>query len=50
MGVVFLMVGKPDLTVSVIIVALSFVLGLASAVPAWSRNRAGGRLARSRAQ
>ena len=37
-GVVLLMTFKPDLPSSLVIVAAAFVLGLASAVPAWTRR------------
>ena len=37
-GVVLLMTFKPDLPSSLVILAAAFVLGLASAVPAWTRR------------
>ena len=38
-GIVFLMTIKPDLVGSLIVIGIALILGLASALPAWRRDR-----------
>jgi hypothetical protein len=39
-GIVFLMTVKPDLTGALLAIGVATVVGIASAVPAWSRRQA----------
>jgi hypothetical protein len=45
LGIVFLMTVKPDLGGALLTTGVAAVLGLASALPAWGRNRAEARVA-----
>ena len=40
LGIVFLITVKPGLAGALIAISVAVVLGLASALPAWNRNRA----------
>ena len=41
LGIIFLKIAKPDLTGSLLTIGIAIVLGIASALPAWRRERPG---------